>query len=203
MSGLARKLKDIAMERSRDISGYKTFIGIDVEALAREAISDKGFFRWYDLCCGHFVAGQELYEILEEDCLHDKIAATGIDIDLPVEGPILIYPNVQIVEYDASDYSVDTADLVTCTQGLRYIQQFLRRGPQAVQNWYNSMPHDSLLAFDIPLDVMNFGGFNILEELQEQLGDAVDHDTIMDKDGRIDYRIRIRKNGASLYLPHH
>lgn len=168
---LTEMLKYIDMRRYRDLEAYKDLLGIDIREMAVDAVKDHGKFVWFDMCCGDFQAGQDLIYSLTQDSygpdFAKKITARGIDIDTQVPGDYRTFGAV-ITRGNAVRYPLPTdVELVTCLQGLKYIQKYQRKGLEAIEHWYNQLPVKGRLAFDYPFEYLPKPP---IEYLQKQLG---------------------------------
>jgi len=156
----------VGMKRDRRIDDYDLQLGLDISKMARSYIERRNSFVWYDVCCGDLKAGDNLMEQLSD--ISEKIKVRGIDINPRREG---------IIHMNASDFAVpEDADLVTCLQGINYIERYVPAkdsGANAVKKWYNSMRDGGILAFDTAVNFIKLGGKDISDYLKEKLGDYV------------------------------
>ncbi|MFA6460933.1 MAG: hypothetical protein WCV90_01590 [Candidatus Woesearchaeota archaeon] len=184
---LRKILHNREMIRERTLSSYEELLGIDITAMAEERVRNQGKFVWYDLCCGCFDAGANLKYRLDsrgQGDLNSGIVIVGIDADTyseqdEVKGYKTILRRGNVVNYP---FPLDV-DLITCLRGLRYVEQYLGQGTQAVQHWYNSVPVGAVIAFDYNGDnsflaergdiYIKVQGVPLWQALQNQLGDAV------------------------------
>lgn len=153
MENWTEAIKHRDMIRSRSISEYGTMLGIPISELAEHEVRRKGNFRWVDMCCGDFSAGRDLVYNLFQSGKQDVvkgIEAIGVDVDTFMDDPVYkICKNVTTYNGNVVDYILpEGVDLVTCLRGLRYVEEYLKQGALAVQNWYNQLPKNSLLVFD-------------------------------------------------------
>ncbi len=160
---LATALRSRGMTRDRGLYEYKKKLGVDIADMAARKVSEKGFFLWYDLCCGYFNAAEELYS--ECNGIAGLVKTVGVDLD--VRSDNVYYGNA--VSFPISE----DADLVTCLQGLNYIQFFLRCGAETVENWYNQLRDGAMLAFTSFAGQIRFAGADIADYLKDRLGDDV------------------------------
>ena len=160
---LARTLQSRGMNRKRSLAEYNEQLGLDIVRLARESVGSKGQFLWYDLCCGYFLARDDFLD--KADSIVDRVDIYGVDLDARIEG--VIHKNV--VNFPISPES----DLVTCLQGMDYIQTYLRQGAESIQNWYNCLREGSILAFDVAKNHVQIKGVDIAVYLKDTLGDDV------------------------------
>ncbi|MFH1127697.1 MAG: hypothetical protein ABIG84_06925 [archaeon] len=160
---LEKTLKARGMYRERGLDDYNRQLGLNLVEMARQSVGRRGKFVWYDLCCGNFCARDEL--LVQVPDIVDRVQAHGVDLDVRKQG----------IEYgDAVSYKLPyQLDVVTCLQGLDYIQTYLRKGAEAVQNWYNQMDEGSILSFDVAISHVRLSGKDLPVYLKEVLGDDV------------------------------
>lgn len=159
-SDLGKMLGVRGMNRKRSLAEYNRELGLDIQAMAKKRVEENGLFLWYDLCCGYFVARTEL--LSEVPAIAGKIEAVGVDLDIKVEG----------VEFgNAHNFPIrEDVDLVTCLQGLNYIETYLHKGAESVQHWYNSMQEGATLSFDVADRHVLVSGKDLFQYLIEELG---------------------------------
>jgi SAM-dependent methyltransferase len=152
-------LRNRGMNRQRGLKQYNDQLGLDIVSFANQRLRKTGRFYWFDLCCGYFVAKDEFLSETEEES--GDIDIVGIDLDPRKEG---------IVPANSVRYKIPkNADLVTCLQGVDYIQTYLRQGAQAIQNWYNCLGDGAVLAFDVANNHIMVKGTDISDHLKSLL----------------------------------
>jgi hypothetical protein len=161
---LSQALRSRGMTRGRGLEDYQKKLGVDIADMAKKRVSQKGRFLWYDLCCGYFSSAKELYS--ECGDIADQVTTVGVDLDVRSER--VYYGNA--VTFPISK----DADLVTCLQGLNYIEFYLRFGAGTVERWYNQLSDGAVLAFTSFAGQIRIAGKDISDYLKERLGDDVD-----------------------------
>jgi hypothetical protein len=158
-------LNSRGMNRQRSLLEYNSELCLDIKKIAEKNIQEKNKFVWYDLCCGYFCARDDLINCLEKDTIK-KIKAIGVDLDVRTKD--IINENVCSFEIPSD------ANLVTCLQGLNYVQTYLKKGVETIENWYNYIDEGCILAFDIAKNHIKYNNKDISYTLKEGLENLVD-----------------------------
>ena len=84
------QLKSVRMTRGRSLAEYETTLGVDIGLLAKKGSPTGDPFHWYDLCCGDFIAGSDLYNAHFRSESMDALAETEMlwRMYLPGEHPV-------------------------------------------------------------------------------------------------------------------
>ena len=102
------------MNRERSLAEYEIDLGLDIVGMAHQLVESHGSFKWYDLCCGHFLVKNDFLNQVHS--IYEKVEAVGVDLDVRQEG--VIYAN-------AVTFSIpEGVNLVTCLYGLDSIQTY-------------------------------------------------------------------------------
>ncbi|HSW66009.1 MAG TPA: hypothetical protein VLI54_02630 [Bacillota bacterium] len=135
----------------RDCQGYEEVLGHNPLQLALDGLKANDRFVWYDLACGDFEAGTEVWRRTDK-------RATVIGVELDPNRPGERAPNLALREGDIIDYPIPTdVDLITCVHGLYYVEKLQPGGTnQALQNWYNAMPNGARLLANISPQMPRF-----------------------------------------------
>lgn len=172
--------------RDRGEWEYRYYLDLWLPYLAGRSIDSKGFFKWYDMCCGEFNAGKEFISFFSNK-YPGQVEAHGIDIDTPSPDEQIEYSGaLRISRGNAVAFPLPTdIDLITCVNGLYLLDKYLGFSDvcAAIENWYNSLSIGGqlLLMNESPLRGYR-KPFDIGNRLQQQLGEAVE---IQDQ-GRVD-----------------
>ena len=192
---LSQKLLWMDMKRERGLEEYERELGLNITQLAKEKIRTNGKFLWYDLCCGVFAAGVDLkYKLVQngENDIASRIYARGIDICTTFPEDHALSGNIVISRGNVADYPIPRdVDLVTCFQGLRYVEEHTGRGAEALRHWYNSIREGAILTFDTTLNLVRVGPMDTVEYLVKELGSAVS--VKAEITGSMNYRVNITK----------
>lgn len=135
--------------KDRDIEDYEGLLGTHIRETAVASILEKGKFTWYDMCCGDFRAAYGTVEHVKQRLGADAVSClsiAGVDLN---SYPKKITETVRLVEGNVLSYPLppDT-DLITSLRGLRYVEQYLHAGKDALEHWYNSLPVGGQIIFD-------------------------------------------------------
>ncbi len=180
-------LKHRDMIRERSIAAYESMLGFPITKYAEDEVKRKGSFSWVDMCCGNFDAGRgltyNLYQSGKKEIVK-SIEAIGVDVNTFMnDSRVDIGMHARIEKGNVVDYILpQNVDLVTCVRGLRYVEEYLKQGALAVQNWFNQLPCDGILLFDTyndhPLtergdEPVMAGERELTQALRGRLGDSV------------------------------
>ncbi|MCL5438381.1 MAG: hypothetical protein M1268_00145 [Patescibacteria group bacterium] len=185
--------------RDRGLLEYSYLIDLDLPSISRKFIREKGFFKWYDMCCGDFNIGRDFVHSYSSLFLN-KLEIRGIDIDIKTPEDQISYDGALIISKgNVISYPIPPdVDLITCVNGLYLIDEVLgfNKVCEAIEHWYNSLSVGGLLLTmrERPLIGHGTSSFNIAKYLKSQLGDSVeDHESsLLEPMDRHDY-IRITK----------
>ena len=161
---LANTLSRRGMNRERRLFEYDMGLGLDIVGMAHQLVESHGSFNWYDLCCGSFLAKNDFLNQVHS--IYEKVEVVGVDLDVRREG--VIYANAVTFPIP------EGVNLVTCLYGLDSIQTYLRKGAEAIQNWYNCVGEGVVLAFNVEKDSIRVQGVDISDYLKNELGDGVE-----------------------------
>jgi hypothetical protein len=150
---IAHRLYYLDIIRDRGLDAYSEFFGLDIRGMALDSARSGRVFTWYDMCCGDFGAGQDLYYGIRQSNdyqLAPLIQPIGIDLvtptaeDFPTFGATIRRGN--------AIYAAIPGDtqLLTCVQGLYYIERYYGKGVEAIANWFNQLSPGAIMAFDYP-----------------------------------------------------
>jgi len=163
------KEREKAMKRDWTLQNYTDYLRADVAGMAIERTTKNGKFVWYDMCCGKFMAAQDLVRALlgvNDLSTISRISARGVDI-LAEPGDKEILPGVIISRGNVVNYPIqEGVDLITCHAGLEYVQKYTGKAYDAVAHWYNSLPIGGIIAFDVPISMARELEHNIYRHLK-------------------------------------
>ena len=127
--------------------------------LVREVQQREGHFIWYDFCCGGFYAGRDFLKGHHGQT--DNLRIVGVDVikQLALDPP-LIFEKANAASYQLRE----SPDLITCHNGLKYIEKYFKNTNQVIQQWHEALKQGGTLAF-------NAYGEALAERLEEQLGE--------------------------------
>ena len=161
---LADTLRRRVMNRERRLADNDIGLGLDIVGMAYQLVESQGSFKWYDLCCGYFLAKNDFLNQVHS--ISDKVEVVGVDLDVRQEG---------VIDANAVTFSIpEGVNLVTCLYGLDSIQTYLRKGAEAIQNWYNCVGEGAILSFNVEKDSILVQGEDISSYLINELGDDVE-----------------------------
>lgn len=175
--------------RDRGLFGmhsYDFHLDINIPKIAQELIERKGFFKWYDMCCGAFKAGRELMTYGSKGLDLSKIEAKGIDLitesaeDQVLHEGSLIISNGNVVSYPLPK----DIDLITEVEGLYLVNEYMGFSAvcRAIENWYNALSVGGMMAmvrstylygYARPLSIIEFlrkrpQDMQIVEQLRQE-----------------------------------
>ncbi len=162
--------------RDRGLFGrhsYDFHLDINIPKIAKEFIERKGFFKWYDMCCGTFKAGRELMAYGSKGLDTSKIEAKGIDlitdshIDQVLHEGSLVISNGNVVTYPLPE----NVDLITEVEGLYLVNEYMGFSAvcHAIENWYNALSVGGMMAMVRGTHLYGYARpFNIVEFLKQR-----------------------------------
>ena len=152
----------------RSIGDYQGFLDISIVDIANRSLSERGFFRWYDMGCGQFIAGNDTMRSLQSS-LDTNLEVRGIDINTESEEDFVMDSGAIISRGNIVIYPIpeNNVDLITCVEGLYLIDKHMGFNSvlQALENWYSGLRVGGLLAvqneailngYGVPLHVLDY-----------------------------------------------